>query len=101
MVFKDGIMVDSNKVEAVTTWTRPTNVSEVHSFLGLVGYYRRFVEGFSGIMVPLTQLTRKDAKFQWTNECESSFLEYKHKLVTTLMLTIPLDSSCFVIYSDV
>ena len=62
---KDGITVGPNKIEAVVNWDRPTNVSEVRSFLGLVGYYRRFVEGFSRIAAPLTQLTRKNVKFVW------------------------------------
>ena len=58
-------------------WARPKNVSEVRIFLGLVGYYRRFVEGFSRIVAPMTQLTRKNAKFVWTEECEKSFQELK------------------------
>ena len=58
-----GIYVDPQKIEAVVNWERPTNVTEVQSFLGLVGYYRRFVEGFSKIATSLTRLTRKNAKF--------------------------------------
>ena len=73
----DGITVDPCKIEAVVNWVRPTNVSEVRSFLGLAGYYRRFVEGFSRIATPLTCLTWKNAKFEWTNECARSFQELK------------------------
>ena len=58
-------------------WARPKNVSEVRIFLGLVGYYRRFVEVFSRIAAPMTQLTRKNAKFVWIEECEKSFQELK------------------------
>ena len=76
------------------------NVSEVRSYLGLAGYYRRFVEGFSHIAVPLTQLTRKNAKFVWTEECEKSFQELKQKLITAPILTIPSNLEGFVIYSD-
>ena len=60
---KDGILVDPSKIEAVKNWPRPVSVSEVRSYLGLVGYYRRFVEGFSKIAVPLTALTKKSMRF--------------------------------------
>jgi hypothetical protein len=100
VVSKDGITVDPSKIEAVVSWDRPTNVSEVRSFLGLAGYYRRFVEGFSRIAAPLTHLTRKNAKFEWKEECEKSFQELKQRLVTAPVLTIPSSSGDFVIYSD-
>ena len=77
VISKDGITMDPNKIEAVVNWDKPTNMSEVRSFLGLVGYYRRFVEGFSRIAAPLTQLTRKNVKFEWNEECEKSFQELK------------------------
>ena len=60
---KDGILVDPLKVEVVSNWARPTTVTEVQSFLGLAGYYRKFIEGFSKIASPLTNLTRKNVKF--------------------------------------
>uniref|UniRef100_A0A2N9HRA9 RNA-directed DNA polymerase n=1 Tax=Fagus sylvatica TaxID=28930 RepID=A0A2N9HRA9_FAGSY len=100
VISKDGITVDPSKIEAVVSWDRPTNVSEVRSFLGLAGYYRRFVEGFSRIAAPLTHLTRKNAKFEWKEECEKSFQELKQRLVTAPVLTIPSSSGGFVIYSD-
>ena len=89
VISKDGIIVDLNKIEAVVNWDRPTNVSEVRSFLGLASYYRRFVEGFSRIAAPLTQLTRKNVKFVWKEECEKSFQELKQRLITAPVLTIP------------
>lgn len=100
IIFDHGIAVDPNKVEAVANWSTPTSVGEVRIFLGLAGYYRHFVEGFSKIAIPLTQLTKKNAKFQWSDECEKSFQELKNRLVTALVLTIPFSSSGFVIYSD-
>ncbi|KAA0060279.1 pol protein [Cucumis melo var. makuwa] len=100
VVSKAGVSVDPAKIEAVTGWTRPSTVSEVRSFLGLVGYYRRFVENFSRIATPLTQLTRKGAPFVWSKACEDNFQNLKQKLVTAPVLTVPDGSGSFVIYSD-
>ncbi|KAL0550383.1 hypothetical protein IC582_014893 [Cucumis melo] len=100
VVSKAGVSVDPAKIEAVTGWTRPSTVSEVRSFLGLAGYYRRFVENFSRIATPLTQLTRRGAPFVWSKACEDSFQTLKQKLVTAPVLTVPDGSGNFVIYSD-
>ncbi|KAL0536814.1 hypothetical protein IC582_025776 [Cucumis melo] len=77
VVSKAGVSVDPAKIEAVTSWPRPSTVSEVRSFLGLAGYYRRFVENFSRIATPLTQLTRKGAPFVWSKAYEDSFQNLK------------------------
>ncbi|KAL0535941.1 hypothetical protein IC582_024871 [Cucumis melo] len=100
VVSKAGVSVDPAKIEAVTGWTRPSTVSEVRSFLGLAGYYRRFVENFSRIATPLTQLTRKGAPFVWSKACEDSFQNLKQKLVTAPVLIVPDGSGSFVVYSD-
>ncbi|KAA0037369.1 pol protein [Cucumis melo var. makuwa] len=100
VVSSEGVSVDPAKIEAVTNWPRPSTVSEIRSFLGLAGYYRRFVEDFSRIANPLTQLTRKGIPFVWSPACESSFQELKQKLVTAPVLTVPDGSGNFVIYSD-
>ncbi|KAA0048696.1 reverse transcriptase [Cucumis melo var. makuwa] len=100
VVSKAGVSVDPTKIEAVTSWPRPSTVSEVRSFLGLAGYYRRFVENFSRIATPLTQLTRKGTPFVWSKACEDSFQNLKQKLVTAPVLTVPDGSGSFVIYSD-
>ena len=78
----EGISVDPAKVEVVQNWERPKSVTEIRSFLGLAGYYRRFVKGFSSLAAPLTALTRKSAKFTWSDKCEASFAELKRKLTT-------------------
>ena len=67
---KEGISVDPSKVEAVSQWKQPRNPSEVRSFLGLAGYYRRLVDRCSKIAAPMMALTHKNVKFEWTNACE-------------------------------
>ncbi|KAA0040368.1 ty3-gypsy retrotransposon protein [Cucumis melo var. makuwa] len=100
VVSSEGISVDPAKIEAVTSWPRSSTVSEIRSFLGLAGYYRRFVEDFSRIASPLTQLTRKGTPFVWSPACESSFQELKQKLVSAPVLIVLDGSGSFVIYSD-
>ncbi|GJX39797.1 putative reverse transcriptase domain-containing protein [Tanacetum coccineum] len=95
IVSADGIIMDPSKVEAITKWPRPTTVTEVRSFLGLAGYYRRFVEGFSRLALPLTQLMRKGEKFVWTDERQESFEELKRRLVSAPILTLPSGSGGF------
>lgn len=82
-------------MEAITKWPRPTSVTEVRSFLGLAGYYRRFVEGFSCIALPLTKLMRKGEKFVWTDELEESFEKLKKRLVSASILTLPSGTGGF------
>ena len=65
--------MDPTKVEAIMEWPAPTNVTEVHSFMGLAGYYRRFVEGFSKIANPIMELQKKNKKFVWTEKCVEAF----------------------------
>jgi hypothetical protein len=81
-------------------WERPTSVTKIRSFLGLAGYYRRFIEGFSLIATPLTQLTRKNKKWEWSEECEKSFQELKRRLTTAPVLTLPSGTKGFMVYSD-
>ena len=70
--FEGGIVVDPSKVDVVLQWESPKSVFEVRSFLGLAGYYRRFIEGFSKLALPLTQLTRKGQAYVWDAKCEKS-----------------------------
>ncbi|XP_022158580.1 uncharacterized protein LOC111025034 [Momordica charantia] len=100
IVTREGIAVDPAKVEAVSGWPRPRTVTEIRSFLGLSGYYRRFVQDFSRVAAPWTQLTRKNATFIWIDECEKSFQELKQRLVTAPVLTVPDGSGSLVVYSD-
>jgi hypothetical protein len=96
----EGVVVDPRKVETVSNWKQPTNVSEIRSFLGLAGYYRRFIEGFSKIARPMTELLKKENKFNWTESCEKSFQELKRRLTTAPVLTLPDIQRDFVVYCD-
>ena len=92
--------MDPSKVEAVKNWSRPKNPTEIRSFLGLAGYYRRFIEGFSSIASSLTKLTKKDTPFVWTDACEEAFSKLKTRLTTAPVLTIHSSGGGYVIYSD-
>ena len=100
VVSRDGISVDPKKIEAVRDWDRPTTVTEIRSFLGLAGYYRRFVENFSKIVAPLTRLTQKNVKFVWLDAFESSFKKLKECLTTAPMLALSNAIDGYVIYCD-
>ena len=100
MVSGEGIKVDPKKTEAVKNWPRPLSSSDIRSFLGLAGYYRRFVEGFASISSPLTKLTQKKAKYQWSEACEKSFQELKDRLASAAILTLPEGKDGFVLYCD-
>ncbi|RVW84874.1 Retrovirus-related Pol polyprotein from transposon 17.6 [Vitis vinifera] len=76
VVTKDGISVDPRKVDVVANWKRPSTMTEIRSFLGLAGYYRQFIKGFSKIALPLTKLTQKGVKFEWSNDCSGGFVVY-------------------------
>ena len=100
VVSGEGIAVDPTKVESVTEWNAPTTVGEIRNFLGLAGYYRRFIENFSKIARPMTTLLKKDTKFVWTEECEASFQELKKRLVTAPVLILPDVHKDFQVYCD-
>jgi hypothetical protein len=72
VISKGGISVDPSKVQDVLSWSAPTSVGDIQSFLRLAGYYRRFIEGFLKISKPMTELLEKDKKFEWTSACEAS-----------------------------
>ncbi|WVZ89982.1 hypothetical protein U9M48_036326 [Paspalum notatum var. saurae] len=79
-----GVAVDPSKVEDVLNWKQPQTVTEIRSFLGLAGYYRRFIKDFSKIAKPMTALTQKNAKFAWSPKCEEAFGTLKKLLTSAL-----------------
>jgi len=98
VISAQGIAVDPAKIEIVVKWERPQTVTKMRSFLGLVGYYRRFVEGFSKMVSPLTQLTKKDQPFSWTDECDVYFEDMKRRFTTAPILAIPDTTKMFEVY---
>ena len=97
---RGGISVDPSKIEVVSTWHQPKNVSEIRSFLGLAGYYRRFVQDFSKIASPLTKLTQKGVPYVWSGKCDEAFNELKKRLTTAPVLVLPERGRDYVIYCD-
>ncbi|GJV70341.1 putative reverse transcriptase domain-containing protein [Tanacetum coccineum] len=95
-----GVHVDPSKIEAIKNWAAPTTPTEVRQFLGLAGYYRRFIEGFSLISKPLTKLTQKNKKFKWGEEEEEAFKMLKQKLCSAPILSLPKGTEDFVVYCD-
>ena len=92
--------MDPAKIEAVVNWKPPRRVIEVRSFLGLEGYYGKFVKGFYVITSPLTKLLRKGVKFEWTDKCKNSFEQLKRMLVEAPVLTQPTSGKEYTLYSD-
>ncbi|KAD6795610.1 hypothetical protein E3N88_06506 [Mikania micrantha] len=95
-----GIQVDPTKVEAVMRWETPKSPTEIRRFLGLAGYYRRFIQDFSKIASPLTSLTQKNIKFIWGQKQEEAFQILKQKLSSAPILALPNGSKEFVVYCD-
>ncbi|GJW13873.1 reverse transcriptase domain-containing protein [Tanacetum coccineum] len=100
VVNQNGIHVDPSKIEAVKNWKTPTTPSEIRSFLGLAGYYRRFIANFSKIAKPLTSLTQKNQKYVWGVEQEEAFQTLKNNLCDAPILTLPDGVEDFVVYCD-
>ncbi|GJX12158.1 putative reverse transcriptase domain-containing protein [Tanacetum coccineum] len=95
-----GIHVDPAKIESIKDWTSPKSPTEIRQFLGLAGYYRRFIEGFSKIAKPMTKLTQKKVKFEWGDKQEAAFQLLKQKLCSAPILALPEGSEDFIAYCD-
>ena len=95
-----GIATDPEKVRLVKEWPVPTNLKQVRGFLGLTGYYRKFVKDYAKIAAPLNFLTRKNATFKWTDECQRAFNQLKDILSSPPILAMPNDEGTFVLDTD-
>ena len=100
IVSEEGIRVDPKKIEVIIEWKPPRNFTEVRSFLGLAGYYRKFVKGFSMTAGPMTRLLQKNVRFEWSEKCQASFEKLKAFLTEALVLTQPTYGKEYVIFSD-
>ncbi|GKA46563.1 putative reverse transcriptase domain-containing protein, partial [Tanacetum coccineum] len=100
VIDSEGIHVDPTKIESIKDWASPKSPTEIRQFLGLVGYYRRFIEGFSKIAKPMTKLTHKKVKFEWGDKQESAFQLLKQKLCSAPILALPEGSEDFIAYCD-
>ncbi|GJT21747.1 putative reverse transcriptase domain-containing protein [Tanacetum coccineum] len=100
VIDSEGIHVDLAKIESIKDWTSPKSPTEIRQFLGLAGYYRRFIEGFSKIAKPMTKLTQKKVKFEWGDKQEAAFQLLKQKLCSAPILALPEGSEDFIAYCD-
>nr|GFA25836.1 putative reverse transcriptase domain-containing protein [Tanacetum cinerariifolium] len=101
MIDSQGIHINPAKIESVKDWASPKSPMEIRQFLGLAGYYRRFIEGFLKIAKPMTKLTQKKVKFEWGDKQEAAFQLLKQKLCSAPILALPEGSKDFIVYCDV
>jgi hypothetical protein len=97
-ISKDGISVDPSKVQEAMDWKPPKSVHQILSFLGLAGYYRRFIPDFSRIAKPMTELLKKGVKFVWSEECDHAFHTLRKHLTSAPLLTQPDMSKPFEVF---
>ena len=95
-----GISIDPNKIGAVMNFPTQRNVTDVRYFMGLAGYYKRFIEGFSKVAHAITSLQKKVMKFEWTSRCEESFQKLKNLLTSAPILKVADPEKNFVVCTD-
>ena len=99
VINQEGVSTYKAKVEAMSNWQTPTNLKSLRGFLGLMGYYRRFIKGYGVINKPLTDLLKKDA-FKWVELADQAFQKLKHAMCTALVLALPDFSQPFILETD-
>ena len=100
VVSASGVSMDPKKVEAVMIWERPKSVFEIRSFLGLAGYYKRFIEDFSRLEAPVTRLARKEVKFEWNELCQKAFQTLRRRLTSAPILIVSERGQRYTMYRD-
>ncbi|GJY76287.1 hypothetical protein Tco_0481403, partial [Tanacetum coccineum] len=99
VIDSEGIHVDPAKIESIKDWASPRSPTDIRQFLGLAGYYRRFIEGFLKIVKPMTKLTQNKAKFEWGDKQEAAFQLLKQKLCSAPILALPEGSEDFIAWA--
>jgi hypothetical protein len=100
IINKDGLDVNPKKVADILNWKAPTDARGIKSFIGMAGYYRRFIEGFLKIVKPMTALLANKVEFKWTQKCQEAFEALKEKLTTAPILVLPDVHKPFLVYCD-
>jgi hypothetical protein len=100
VISEEGVAVDPDKIRSIMEWPTPKDISDIRSFMGLAGYYRRFIKGFSNIGCPITSLQKKGDEFMWTQECEERFQSLKYLLTHALVLKIVDPENDFLMCRD-
>ena len=97
---REWVKPDPSKIKAIQEWESPSNVTKFRSFLGLAGYYRRFMKNFSTVARPFASLLKKNVPFQWNEKCQRSFERLKEAFTTAPILALPIGSGDYVVYID-
>ncbi|GJR82655.1 putative reverse transcriptase domain-containing protein [Tanacetum coccineum] len=100
VIDSQGIHMDPAKIESIKDWASPKTPMEIRQFLGLAGYYRRFIKGFSKVAKPMTKLTQKKVAFKWGDKQEAAFQTLKNKLCSAPILALPQGAENFIVYCD-
>ena len=100
MVSTFGVSMDPEKVEAVMNWERPKSIFEIQNFLGLAGYYKRFIEDFSRLVAPMMRVPLNEVKFEWNDLCERAFQELKRRITSAHILIVSKRGQRYTVYCD-
>ncbi|GJZ14063.1 putative reverse transcriptase domain-containing protein [Tanacetum coccineum] len=100
VIDNQGVHVDPAKIESIKDWTSPKTSTEIRQFLGLVGYFRRFIKGFSKVAKPMTKLMQKKVAFEWGDKQEVAFQTLKNKLCSAPILALSQGAENFIVYCD-
>jgi len=86
IISNEGVEMNPRKIETIINWESPKNLRDVRAFLGFANFYRRFIKGYSQVVIPLTQLTKKEVKFSWSQECKDAFQSLKSAFTSAPIL---------------